>query len=104
MFSELGKAQTVNLRMEGDDSHKGYIQVDERDGTILYVTVWNEAEAGTNYRRKGYGTQLVELAENHLRDKGFKVVRLQALREARPFWKALGYTSVTGDENYSKKL
>lgn len=81
------------LKLEGNDREK----VDEKSGTIIYVTVFDEYEARKNYRRQGYGRQFVDLAENYLQE-------ITVVKVARRFWEKLGYTSVTRDENYSKDL
>ena len=102
MFSHLG--ESAILRLDGEDSDKGYIDVDAQNGTIVYITIYSEFDGMEDYRRKGFGRKLVELAEEYLQEKGFTTVRLQAVREARAFWEKLGYTSATHDENYSKEL
>ena len=104
MMTNLG-TEIVMLRLDGEDSKKGYVQVDATNGTIWAITVFDESNgAEENYRRQGYGSKLVHLAEEYLLSKGFKTVKLQALRGARPFWENLGYTSVTRDENYTKDI
>ena len=103
MFSHLGKSAI--LRLDGEDSDKGYIDVDAQNGTIVFITIYSEFDgAEEDYRRKGFGRKLVELAEEYLEEKGFTTVRLQAIREARAFWEKVGYISTTRDENYSKEL
>lgn len=104
MMTDLG-TEIVVLRLDGQDEHKGYVQVDATNGTILCINVFNEFDgAEENYRRKGYGRKLVKLAEEYLLSKGFKTVKIQATHEARLFWAKLGYTSVTRDENYTKDI
>ena len=104
MMTNLG-TEIVMLRLDGEDNKKGFVQVDATNGTIQSITVFDENNgAEENYRRKGYGRKLVHLAEDYLLSKGFKTVKLQALRQARPFWEKLGYTSVTRDENYTRDI
>lgn len=64
-----GRCTITKLRLGDGDKDMGYIQVDETNGTIVYIEVFNDSEYGEssqNHRGKGYGRQLVELAEKYL--------------------------------------
>ncbi len=49
-------------------------------------------------RGHGYGTEMLKLAENFIKEKGWRQVRLHAKPEAAGFYKRCGYHAVTWEE------
>ncbi|MFC0189484.1 GNAT family N-acetyltransferase [Fictibacillus aquaticus] len=60
-----------------------------------------------NYRRKGYGEQLVRMCEKWARENHYKEVRLRSgghRKEAHEFYKRIGYDNIKWQEVFSLKL
>ena len=94
----------VRLQLPGEDSDKGYVEVDYKRHTGYIEGLLVYKRDNIDYRLKGYGKRLVQVAEDFLRSKGCTEVVLQARPEAKPFWKKMGYTPRSGDYYYFKHL
>ena len=95
---------TDYIDVKEKDSDAGFYQseiktaevIEKSTGSVTLIEKTREKTAKIEWievspKRKVFGRAVVEAVENDLRERGYKLVKVEAVRAVVPFWEKLGY-------------